>query len=195
MQITVAPLIAILPLLTAAAPVAEPAASTAASPNYFGGLTSRSGSNIHLLPINANGGHFFLNKPTSSYCPSETVGCQACPPGNTTVFAGGKNTLSLGTVVPGGQQVYVAKDGALSFTQAHSADVPKGSVVDGFSFKTGKEFGTLSWGTGFVACPVKGSKTEFQIYGTSKTIKAGKDCEGFEFLTPSVKAPGAWQYA
>jgi len=34
--------------------------------------------------------------------------------------------------VPGGQQVYVTAEGALGFTQAHSANVPSGAYIGDF---------------------------------------------------------------
>ena len=72
--------------------------------SYFGAISARSASPVHLLPLTANGGKFYLGGDTSAYCPPQ-VG-EACNdyPGNYTVFAGGSGTLSLGVVVPGGQQ-------------------------------------------------------------------------------------------
>lgn len=56
-------------------------------------------------PINANNGKFWVNKNTTSYCPSgiEGLDCSAYP-GTDTVFAGGNGTLSMNVGVPGGQQ-------------------------------------------------------------------------------------------
>jgi hypothetical protein len=34
--------------------------------------------------------------------------------------------------VPGGQQIYVATNGALGFTEAHSSLVPPGAYIGGF---------------------------------------------------------------
>lgn len=78
-------------------------ASTLAQ-GYFSVMSARSASPIHLLPLNAIGGKFFLGGSPSSYCPP-SIG-DACQnyPGNDTVLAGGDATLSLGVVVPGGQQ-------------------------------------------------------------------------------------------
>ncbi|KAH6643863.1 hypothetical protein C7974DRAFT_8175 [Boeremia exigua] len=165
-------------------------------PGYFGVISARSASPIHLQPLTARGGKFYLGGgPPSSYCP-EVVG-DACPPGNSTVFAGGDKTLSLGVVVPGGQQVYVAADGALSYTQAHSAAIPAGAIVDQFSKdapSNGNSFGYLNFETGFVACPVGAADQGYQVYGQTQDFEASSECLGFSALTSSVDEPGAWQY-
>jgi hypothetical protein len=72
--------------------------------NYFGVISARSASPVHLLPLNANGGKFFLGGAPSSYCPPQAGDVCEEYPGNYTVFAGGSGTLSLGVIVPGGQQ-------------------------------------------------------------------------------------------
>jgi hypothetical protein len=162
---------------------------------YFGVISSRSASPIHLQSLTARGGKFYLGGgPPSSYCPT-TVG-SACPPGNTTVLAGGDSTLSLGVVVPGGQQVYVAPDGALSYTVAHSAYIPTGSDVDGFSRTApanGSAFGYLNYETGFVACPA-GEGEGYQVFGQVVAGTFADECLGFSALAVAVDQPGAWQY-
>jgi hypothetical protein len=82
------------------------ACAAAQAPAYFGVISSRSASPIHLLPLQANGGKFFLGGTASGYCPSAAIGTETCDglPGNVTTLAGGEVTLSLGVVVPGGQQ-------------------------------------------------------------------------------------------
>ncbi|KAF3032133.1 hypothetical protein E8E12_003358 [Didymella heteroderae] len=166
---------------------------------YFGVIAARSASPIHLTTLTARNGKFYLGAgaPTT-YCPAESIGAANCPPGNSTVFAGGESTLSLGVVVPGGQQVYVAPDGALSYTTAHSAFIPTGSIVDQFS-KTapanGNSFGYLNFETGFVACPVGAADAGYQVFGQTDSFKASSDCLGFSALTSSVDEPGAWQYS
>ena len=175
-----------------AAPPALPA--PAPSPGYFGVISARSASPIHLQPLTARGGKFYLGGgPPSSYCPPDFA--SACPPGDTTVFVGGNKTLSLGVVVPGGQEIYVAPGGALSYTQAHSVAVPDGSVRDAFSREApsnGNEFGYLKYGEGFVACPA--GKDGYQVFGAAKGATFANDCLGFNALTSDVKEAGAWQY-
>jgi hypothetical protein len=133
------------------------------------------------------------------------------------VLAGGDDTLSLGVVVPGGQQVYVAPDGSLSYTLPHSVSKPDGSIQTGFS-KTapsnGNSFGYLNYGAGFIACP--GEQDEgWQVFGAATAdTHFGDECLGFSALTckffvpawlmscgrvanvcsASVDGPGAWEY-
>lgn len=86
---------------------ATPSPTPSPSPSpYFGVISARSASPIHLLPLQASGGKFYLGGTPSGYCPVEAVGQEVCDeyPGNTTTLAGGYGTLSLGVVVPGGQQ-------------------------------------------------------------------------------------------
>lgn len=100
------------------------------------------------------------------------------------MLAGGDETLALGVIVPGGQQVYVAPDGALSYTGAHSGYIPPGSIVDGFSREqpaAGQQFGYLNFDTGFVACPA-GDGQGYQVFGQVDGGKFGSDCLGFNAL-------------
>ncbi|KAJ4332258.1 hypothetical protein N0V95_009704 [Ascochyta clinopodiicola] len=161
-----------------------PSATPAPGPGYFAVISSRSASPIHLQSVTARGGKFYIGAgPPSSYCP-ENIG-SGCPAGNDTIFSGGDGQLSLGVVVPGGQQVYVAKDGALSYTVPHSAAIPDGSVVDQFS-KTApgsNNLGTLNFETGFVACPVGGAGAGYQVYGQVDGFEASSECLGFSALT------------
>ena len=161
---------------------------------YFGVVSARSASPIHLLSLEANGGHFFLGGANSAYCPPE-LGAEVCAayPGNQTVLAGGDVTLSLGVVVPGGQQVYVAPDGALSYTQPHSVFKPNGSVVDGWSRTQGETFGNLNFVDGLVACPTAGDKP-WQVYGQLPGVELSPDCLGFSALTVNTTGANAWEY-
>jgi hypothetical protein len=175
------------PSATATVTGSEPSA-TAAPPagptGYFGVISSRSASPIHLQSLTARGGKFYLGGgPPSSYCPPN-IGAENCPPGNTTVLAGGQSTLSLGVVVPGGQQVYVGPDGALSYTIAHSAAIPEGSDVTGFSRTApadGNVYGYLNYETGFIACPA-GEGEGYQVFGAIETGEFSDDCLGFTAL-------------
>ena len=148
---------------------------------YFGVISARSASPIHLQELTARGGKFYLGGgPPSSYCPPQ-VG-DACPSGNYTVLAGGQETLSLGVVVPGGQQVYVAPDGTVSYTTAHSAYKPDGSIVDGWSKTEGENFGFLTFKDGLIACPA-GEGQGYQVYGQIPGITFAPECLGFNALT------------
>ncbi|KAH7350285.1 hypothetical protein BKA66DRAFT_431415 [Pyrenochaeta sp. MPI-SDFR-AT-0127] len=179
------------------APSSTPEPPVGGPPSYFGVISARSASPVHLLPLTARGGKFYLGGPgPSSYCPVAQVG-DACPPGNETVLAGGDKTLGLGVIVPGGQQVYVAPDGALSYTVAHSAYIPTGSIIDKFSRQApadGQQFGYLNFDTGFVACPAAGEGQGYQVFGQVQGGTYGPECLGFNALTVATDKPGAWQY-
>jgi hypothetical protein len=174
--------------------------ASAMAEGYFGVMSTRSASPVHLLPLTARGGKFYLGGgPPSSYCPPQ-VG-DACPPGTQTVLAGGDGTLSLGVVVPGGQQgefitidysyilssnsasVYVAPDGTLSYTAPHSAYKPEGSVVDGWTKTEGENFGNLAFKNGLIACPTKKEGEGYQVFGQLPGLTFDKACLGFNALT------------
>lgn len=187
--------------LAASSCAAAPAPSSTPTPTpdtngYFGVISARSASPIHLLPLTARGGKFYLGGPgPSSYCPVEQVG-DACPAGNSTVLVGGNGGLSLGVIVPGGQQVYVAPDGSLSYTVAHSAYIPVGSISDQFSRDApaeGQQFGYLHFETGFVACPA-GEGEGYKVFGQVQGGTYGPECLGFSALTVATDKAGAWQY-
>ncbi|KAF2455380.1 hypothetical protein BDY21DRAFT_74852 [Lineolata rhizophorae] len=154
----------------------------------FGVMSARSASPIHLLPLNARNGHFYLGGETQSYCPEEQV--QNCPAGNETVLAGGDNTLALAVDVPGGQLVYIGPDGAMSFTPAHSASMPEGSVLTGWNYTAGDPFGHLQWFPGgLVACMDRDNQVFGQVEGFNST-----GCLGFDALAIATEEVGAWQY-
>ncbi|KAF2268633.1 hypothetical protein CC78DRAFT_530066 [Lojkania enalia] len=163
-----------------------------AAAQYFGVMSSRSASPVHLLPLTARGGKFYLGGgPPSSYCPP-TVG-DACPVGNSTVLAGGEGSLSLGVMVPGGQRVYIAPDGTMSYTAPHSAYIPEGSIVDGWNKTEGDTFGYLTFEDGLVGCPA-GEGEGYQVYGQVPNVTLCSDCLGFSALTFNATGPGAWEY-
>ncbi|XXG98222.1 hypothetical protein Hte_004544 [Hypoxylon texense] len=151
--------------------------------------------------INASGGKFWVNRGTSAYCPEgiEGLDCTLYP-GSRTVFGGGNNTVSLDVSVPGGQQVYVAPDGALSYTTAHSAFMPNGSIVTGFSRTRSESFGApVNWGMdghSWLICPVgEGEPREktYQLFSLAGNQKEGCLLTGVRTYTSS--GPDAWQYA
>ncbi|TAQ89301.1 hypothetical protein B7494_g2386 [Chlorociboria aeruginascens] len=111
----------LLTFTSAQAPPAGPFTIGAYNPDIWG-----------VAGIAANGGLFWIGKDTASYCPAvDGIDCDDYP-GDSTVLAGGNDTLSLDVVVPGGQQVYVGPDGALGYTLPHSVYMPNGSVTTGF---------------------------------------------------------------
>lgn len=206
-----------LPLLAAAAPITEPAANPA-----FSVMAIRSASSIHYQPLNAAGQKFYLGGKTASYCPAQV---SHCPPGNQTVFAPGGSSLvshnshsspkthilqrttttpannNQDTMVPGGQQVYIDPSGALSFTQAHSANIPQGSSLGPFHYADDEPWAHYSFAgwdaTGFMACPAGDNRWQVFAAIQNATVPHGNvdECLGFSAvaLTYTGDVP-AWQY-
>jgi hypothetical protein len=195
---------------TSAAPITLPTAP-------YGVMSIRSGSPVHLLPMQARGQNFYLGGSPATYCPQPPV--TECPSGLDTVFAGlgalvgfhyfhgPGQILIIGqdVLVPGGQLIYVRRDGSLGFTQAHSASYPTGAIIGGhlnFVMSEGAQVGTLgtqAFGAkGFMACPTENQG--YQVFAAMSNATApGGDlaaCLGFEALTIDEADPtrGAWQY-
>ncbi|KAF4552708.1 Hypothetical protein D9617_9g024970 [Elsinoe fawcettii] len=178
---------ALLTLLTTAFAAPTPQEAPAA-PSAFYGLAIRSASPIQYSAVNASSLALYLNKPTSTYCPS--IEGLPCPTNPATIFVGGTNTLSLKTSVPGGQQVYIASDGRAKFTQAHSANTGVGSTTTGFSVVDGAlQFQGNDW----IACPEGES---YAVYAFQASNQTDPGCLGFRFRVEDAgDAQGAWQYA
>lgn len=155
--------------------------------------------------VNAAGGAFYLGLPKpGTFCPDPTQ----CPGGTTTLFAG---MNALWVEVPGGQQVYVAESGAISFTIAHSLlppDVAQGAFTNTtvvsdcaapfnvFNWKSSEASGT----GGILVCPVNlpGTTTaSHQIYAKSPSF-SWTNCTEVIGLLPLVTSSqdfGAFEYA
>ncbi|KAJ5557027.1 hypothetical protein N7494_000942 [Penicillium frequentans] len=184
----------------------------------FGVTAARSGSPIHFLPLTASGSHFFLGGKSSTYCPSEVVpGCAGRT--NDTIIYG---QSALDVVVPGGQSIYVAPSGALSFTTPHSGYIPAGSSQGPFVYTpgaSGNPLGTWTYSgqgaSGFMACPVPASNSgsaaarraaaaappTWQVYAAQQnaTVPTGNvtDCLGFDALAVGMNVTSnslAWEY-
>jgi hypothetical protein len=171
-----------------------------ASAQYFGLTSARSASDIHYLSVSASGESLWLNKTTAAYCPSDVEELGACPPGNTTVFGGGNGGLSMGVVVPGGQQVYIeAETGAVKYTIAHSAAIPEDAIVTGWTNKQADGFGILSNEKGgFVACPANATGPDagaWEVFAALECVTFADDCLSFDALSSNTTAAGAWQYS
>jgi hypothetical protein len=168
------------------------------SAQYFGLLSVRSASPIHYAAVSASNQSLWLNKPTASYCPPNIQELGGCPPGNSTNFAGGDNTLGMGTSVPGGQQVYIdAETGAVGYTIAHSAATPEGSILTGWNLTdstNGQPFGYLAneFG-GFIACPA-GNSSSWQVFVALECVEFDDDCLGFNAIASNGTQAAAWQY-
>ncbi|OCK85150.1 hypothetical protein K432DRAFT_278362, partial [Lepidopterella palustris CBS 459.81] len=166
-------------------------AAALAQTNPFTAIAARSASPIHFQSLTAAGEKFWLAGPaTSSYCPSDIV--PNCPAGDETVFVGGDDSLFLDVEVPAGQQVYIGPDGAMAFTQAHSATLPEGAITTGWVRSEGPSFGYLSWTNGLIACPVEGKG--YQIFGNVAGVEFPDGCLGFDTLTENSTHIGAWEY-
>ncbi|KAF3928838.1 hypothetical protein AA313_de0210250 [Arthrobotrys entomopaga] len=190
--------------VTSAAPTGDIEAR--GSPQAYSFLAIRSASPIHFQSLNANGGNIWLGKSTATYCP---VPPSQCPKGTgTSFYVDNKSwTASMNTAVPGGQQLYIDPHGALAFTQAHSASIPKGSLVTGFQVKKGSNgIYTFSHCEGdFVACPLKkGSNGPWKVYIDGKRVLKNSDvptgnkgdCLGFiaDGSAGDASALAVWQF-
>ncbi|TGJ82819.1 hypothetical protein E0Z10_g5941 [Xylaria hypoxylon] len=152
--------------------------------------------------INASGGKFYINRNTSTYCPDGVSGldCSLYSGSSTTfVIGNGTTTMSLDVTVPGGQQVYLAPDGALSYTQAHSASMPPGSNVTGFSREQSQAGGAPTYlyspAQYWFLCPVtEGEPRErtYQIFAASGNLEG---CYGTQIRTYTPSLGHVWQYA
>ncbi|KAF3933802.1 hypothetical protein ABW20_dc0105921 [Dactylellina cionopaga] len=169
--------------------------------------------------ITASGLKFWIGKPTESYCPDDIKNLKACPAGKETAISA-HNYAALSVTVPGGQQIYIdAKTGALSYTQAHSASMTPGSIVDGFQVVSSK-FGsgyqpkklianvdpkTKQKRGDFLACPTKKGAKTYQVFfqSSKKSViadknvpsKNKKDCIYLAIIGEITKAQSsAWQY-
>lgn len=94
--------------------------------------------------------------------------------------------------VPGGQQIYVAPNGAVGYTQAHSGVAPPGSQFEGFAVENGE----LSFATsGFYACVSADNSTYPQLYA-SALMSNFDNCYSIKLATATGNEPGfaAWQY-
>ena len=95
--------------------------------------------------------------------------------------------------MPGGQQIYVAPNGAVGYTQAHSGLAPPGSVFDGFSLNNGE---LLFQGASFFALPPADNSSNPQLYAIA--LLTQDDGAGYpvKLTTSSGNQPGyaAWQY-
>jgi hypothetical protein len=171
----------------------------AASAEYFSLISSRSGSDIQYAPVTASNQSIWLNKPTGSYCPSNIKPTGGCPPGNTTDFTGGDSTLALGTVVPGGQQVYIELEtGAVKYTEAHSAAIPEGDIQTGWNLSSINEIQYLAnEHGGFIACPAgkdKQGKNFWQVFVELECLDFDEKCLSFEAIASNTTGADAWQY-
>ena len=193
-----AALLAALPLVLAAPLVARQSTS-----NKFTMIAARSASPVHLRPIDFFEEGWYIGEPTQTFCPSPTVDCSGFN-NNTSVMlvaeAGKPTTAAPDVVVPGGQTMYVAANGAVMYTIAHSGAIPVGAFTTGFVYTpptAGQSFGDVSFNaggaTGFIACPVDGKPDVYQVFA-DVTGKNTTGCLGFDALATPYTGSPAWQY-
>lgn len=110
---------------------------------------------------------------------------------------------------PGGQAIYVAPDGVVSYTAAHSAYVPPGSTMKGFYTRTVASSCSAEQTTlldfcsvdgadkGVYACPNPDIAATWVLVAAGRQSRASSgDCvllEGLELRKSEVEI-GAWQY-
>jgi len=164
------------------------------------------GSPLDGQVINAEGQAFYLGlSGPATYCPSQV---DVCPPVTGTVTDGALTSLYV--EVPGGQQIYVAPGGALSFTQAHSASEGSNPYIGGwvqvtYTSSCSPTLTVLTWVApdksteGVWACPnttpyINGT---YQIYANTPAFNL-TGCTALTGILPTylpANPPyGAWQY-
>lgn len=105
--------------------------------------------------------------------------------------------------------MYIRSNGALGYTQAHSASIPTGAMTTGFTFtpaSAGSQFGffgvNLPGSAGLLACPTgENFSGPYQVFVNLKNLKdsdvaGGKinKCIGFNAIAPTATGADAWQY-
>ncbi|KAI5920706.1 hypothetical protein F4810DRAFT_404215 [Camillea tinctor] len=145
--------------------------------------------------LQASGGHFWMGKSATPYCPSDVANLDcSLYNGTDTVLIGGNNTIFLDVTVPGGQQMYIASDGALSYSVPHSLP-PAGAITTGF-WREGSEgfMGAVFFGhegSSAYACPVEDEEDVYQIFlGTEFT-----GCYGVLLFTYTFSGATVWEYS
>ena len=203
---------AILTGLAAAAPA--PTLAPRADSGSFTLITIDSASPIQYATINANGLNFWIGKPPSSYCPADaSITCPRIsstpyepktmltetPAGNVTalsVYTSAGGGASTDTEVPGGQYVYAAADGALSYTVPHSGVIPADATSGPFVYNAASgdaQVGSFQLdGKDFFACPTSDSDV-YQIYADVPGF-TGVGCLFIAIATEPYEGVAAWQY-
>ena len=180
--------------------------SQPANTGPFGLIVAHSGSPIHLSTINANHNMFLVGKPTNAFCPPEVArvvndqGKNVCDSvRNVTAIDVNGLRAGMDTVVPGGQQIYLNEDGALSFTTAHTHALGEKDLDFGFHYEKADnaQYGTFKFqGVPWFACPKAGVE-QFQIYANREGARSMDGCLDISINavdSPNPEGKGAWQY-
>jgi hypothetical protein len=182
------------PAATSAAPASTSSAPAVA--NAYNFISTRSGDlNVHLRPFYAKGSSIRIGGTAPTSQTPNVPALAGFPTTSTTTFIVANNQASLAVSVPGGQQVYVAADGKLSYTVPHSGNTGSGSTVTGFSVAPAGSNVNLNFNgkNNFLACPVSGTAGEYEIYAAEKATRT--DCTGISVLgSADANPPQAWQW-
>ncbi|KAI0543238.1 hypothetical protein GGR58DRAFT_496698 [Xylaria digitata] len=149
-------------------------------------------NDITKAVVSASGGKFYIGRPTHTYCPGGVVDCSHYTGTETVFHPVYDSRLALQVDVPGGQRVYVAPDGSLSFTQAHSAYIPPGSTEVGFSHEEcvkSDETYLLITDLKWYICPLL--DRTYQLYASGAPFG---DCSEAEIRTYAPDQGEVWQY-
>ncbi|KAF7530417.1 hypothetical protein G7054_g9604 [Neopestalotiopsis clavispora] len=159
--------------------------------------------------INAAGNGFYLGlSEPLTYCPVADL----CPATRGTLVYEGMTAMAV--EVPGGQDIYVAPNGQVKYTQAHSGYMPPGSLTDGWFNKTivsdcGPRTHVLDFlatctdGThlgGVYLCPnvqdyMNGTGASYQLYTKTSEFNETNCVEAIGLVEHGINATvGAWQY-
>ncbi|RWA14115.1 hypothetical protein EKO27_g976 [Xylaria grammica] len=176
------------PLAVLAASIPRDVEAVPSGPFSAGAWKIAQGTDVFFFgtAINATGGKFYINRDTSTYCPEGVSGLDC------TAYSGSGTSFAIGNV-------YVAPDGSLSYTQAHSASMPSGSIVTGFSREQSQAFGApiylysanLSW----YLCPVTEGEPRERTYQIFASSEAPEGCYGTQVRTYTPGSGHVWQYA
>lgn len=178
---------------------------------------------VHAKVINAHNKVFIIGAESpTTYCGLDDT--EQCPQANSTLVDAGMTrlavselhplallrrlTLSAQSAVPGGQFIYVAPDGLISYPSAHSSHRPPGSEVGGFfSFQLFSDcivpVPLLSWQstngtTGLWACPSSSGHpvSELAILKASSSEFDGEGCLKLDgvHIREAGEEFGAWAY-
>lgn len=159
--------------------------------------------------LNAMGNGFFTGTSgPATYCPTEVGG--DCPPVQGTLVDVAMSAMSV--EVPGGQNIYVAPDGEVKYTSAHSSFMPFGSYPSGWYNKTAVsdcaptteiiDFLTTDGSNvgGLFLCPtipdyLSGTGASYQLYAKTPDFTL-TNCEPAVGLVQHMSSAtlGCWQY-
>ncbi|KAF2149265.1 hypothetical protein K461DRAFT_315317 [Myriangium duriaei CBS 260.36] len=168
------------------------------------------------LGVNAIDGFFSIGYcPTTHRGGSPTTSCppsiKDCPAGNVTAVIYSRDQAALDTQVPGGQYIYIDKNGFLAYTAPHAGIIPKNATATGFSIagpKGDEHRGTFHFkgvtakgpALDWVACPSADGGPPFTLMARFenfyKTFDRQHECVEVYLALSRYEgsAAAAWQY-